>query len=66
MLPQPDANPLLEAFLSDPEQAFVGFGLDGAIFLWNQTAEVLYGFTQAEVLGKSVACLLPLYELPAH
>ena len=66
MLPQPDANPLLEAFLSDPEQAVVGFGLDGAIFLWNQTAEVLYGFTQAEVLGKSVACLLPLYELPAH
>jgi diguanylate cyclase (GGDEF)-like protein/PAS domain S-box-containing protein len=66
MLPQPDANPLLEAFLSDPEQAVIGFGLDGAIFLWNQTAELLYGFTQAEVLGKTVACLLPLYELPAH
>ncbi len=66
MLPQPDANPLLEAFLSDPEQAVIGFGLDGAIFLWNQTAELLYGFTQAEVLGKSVVCLLPLYELPAH
>src|SRR5258708_14445833 len=66
MLPQPDANPLLEAFLSDPEQAVIGSGLDGAIFLWNQTAEVLDGFTQAEVLGKSVAGLLPLYELPAH
>jgi diguanylate cyclase (GGDEF)-like protein/PAS domain S-box-containing protein len=67
MLPQSDANPLLEAFLSDPEQAAIGFGLDGAIFLWNQAAELLYGFTQAEVLGKSVACcVLPLYELPAH
>ena len=48
MLPQPDANPLLEAFLSDPEQAVIGFGLDGAIFLWNQTAELLYGFTQGK------------------
>lgn len=62
----PGANPLLQAFLSDPEQAVIGFGLDGAIFLWNQTAETLYGFAEAEVLGKSMACLLPLYELPAH
>jgi diguanylate cyclase (GGDEF)-like protein/PAS domain S-box-containing protein len=66
MLPQPGPNPLLEAFLSDPDQAVIGFGLDGAVFLWNPAAELLYGFTQAEVLGKSVACLLPLYELPAH
>jgi len=66
MLPQPDANPLLEAFLSDPDQAVIGFGLDGAIFLWNHTAELFYGFARAEALGKSVACLLPLYELPAH
>jgi PAS domain S-box-containing protein len=66
MLPQPGPNPLLEAFLSDPEQAIIGFGHDGAVFLWNQAAELLYGFTQAEVLGKSVACLLPLYELPAN
>ena len=66
MLTQPDANPLLEAFLSDPEQAVIGFGRDGSIFLWNQTAELLYGFTRSEVLGKSVECLLPPYELPAH
>src|SRR5258708_32862569 len=66
MLPQPDANPLLEAFLSDPEQAVIGFGLDGAIFLWNQTAEVLFGFTQTEVLGKSVSFLLALFVFPAH
>lgn len=66
MLPQSDASPLLQAFLSDPEEAVIGFDLDGTIFLCNQTAELLYGFTQAEVLGKSVACLLPLCELPAH
>src|SRR5580700_11216684 len=66
MLPQPDANLLLEAFLSDPGIAVIGFGLDGAIFLWNQAAEALYGFSQAEILGKPVKCLLPPYKLPAH
>ena len=66
MLPHTDANPLLKTFVSDPEQAVIGFSLDGAIFLWNQAAENLYGFTEAEVLGKSMACLLPLHELRTH
>ena len=66
MLPQPVDNFLLDAFLSDPGEAVMGFGLDGVIFLWNQAAEALYGFSQAEIMGKSVSCLLPLYKLPAH
>jgi PAS domain S-box-containing protein len=66
MLPQLAATSLLEAILSAREQAVVGFGVDGVIFLWNQAAEVLYGFAQSEVIGKSVARLLPSYELPAH
>jgi PAS domain S-box-containing protein len=63
---QPSAEFLLEAFLSNPAEAIVCFGLDGVIFLWNQAAEALYGFSQKEILGKSVSSLLPLYELPAH
>jgi diguanylate cyclase (GGDEF)-like protein/PAS domain S-box-containing protein len=66
MTPQPCANPFLEAFLSDPAEAVIAFDLKGCVILWNQTAEALYGFTQSEILGQSVACLLPLYELPAH
>jgi diguanylate cyclase (GGDEF)-like protein/PAS domain S-box-containing protein len=66
MADQPSAESLLETFLSNPAEAIVGFGLDGTIFLWNQAAEELYGFSQQEVIGKSVACLLPLYELTAH
>lgn len=66
MLPQANASALLEALLSDPGEAVVGFGLDGAIFLWNRAAEELYGFSQAEIIGKPVACLLPVHELPAH
>jgi diguanylate cyclase (GGDEF)-like protein/PAS domain S-box-containing protein len=57
---------LLEAFLSDPREAVIGFGLDGVISVWSQAAEALYGFSQTEILGKPISCLLPLYELPAH
>jgi len=63
---QPSADLLLETILSNPGEAVVGFGLDGAIFLWNRGAETLYGFSRQEIFGKSVTCLLPLYELPAH
>jgi len=66
MLPQPDANFLLEAFLSSSGEAVTGFGLDGVIFLWNQAAETLFGFAPTEILGKQVDRLLPLYELPAY
>jgi diguanylate cyclase (GGDEF)-like protein/PAS domain S-box-containing protein len=66
MPPQPETNFLLEALLSDPGEAVIGFGLDGVIVLWNQAAEALYGFSRSEVLGISVSCLLPIYELPAH
>jgi diguanylate cyclase (GGDEF)-like protein/PAS domain S-box-containing protein len=61
----PPANLLLEAFLSDPEEAVIGFGLDGNIFLWNHSAESLYGYPEPEALGKSVTVLHPLYELPS-
>ncbi len=59
----PSANELLGAFLSDPEEAVVGYRLDGTIFLWNRAAETLYGYKAVEVTEKSVKCLLPLYEL---
>jgi diguanylate cyclase (GGDEF)-like protein/PAS domain S-box-containing protein len=66
MTPQPPASLFLEAFLSDPCEAVIAFDLKGCVILWNQTAETLYGFIPSEILGQSVACLLPLYELPAH
>ena len=66
MSDHPSAEFLLKTLLSSPAEAVVAFGLDGTIFLWNQAAEGLYGFSQAEILGKPVACLLPLYELPSH
>jgi len=61
----PPVNLLLDAFLSDPDEAAVAFGPDGTIFLWNRAAEALYGFLELEMIGKSVALFHPLYELPS-
>ncbi|MGA2301137.1 MAG: PAS domain-containing protein, partial [Candidatus Acidiferrum sp.] len=59
------SEPLLEHLLARSDEALVGFRTDGTIVLWNRAAQDLYGFTEAEVLGKSITQLLPLYELPA-
>ena len=59
------SEPLLEHLLAGSDEALVGFRTDGTIVLWNRAAQDLYGFTEAEVLGKSITQLLPLYELPA-
>jgi diguanylate cyclase (GGDEF)-like protein/PAS domain S-box-containing protein len=56
---------LLEHLLAGSDEALVGFQTDGTIVLWNRAAQDLYGYTEPEVLGKSVTQLLPLYELPA-
>jgi PAS domain S-box-containing protein len=56
---------LLEHLLAGSDEALVGFQTDGTIVLWNRAAQDLYGYTEPEVLGKSITQLLPLYELPA-
>ena len=56
---------LLQHLLAGSDEALVGFRTDGSIVLWNRAAQGLFGFTEAEVLGKSITQLLPLYELPA-
>jgi PAS domain S-box-containing protein len=58
------SEPLLEHLLAGSDEALVGFRTDGTIVLWNRAAQDLYGFSEAEVLGKPITQLLPLYELP--
>lgn len=61
----PSANQLLDSFLIDPEEAVVGFRLDGSVFLWNCFAETLYGYAAGEITGRPVDCLFPAREFPA-
>ena len=56
-----DAYPasLPSLLLDAVNQAVIATDLDGRIWFWNQAAETLYGWLQAEVLGKSVLQVTP-------
>lgn len=59
------AEQVLAAILEASEDAIVGIALDGLIEMWSRGAELLYGYTTAEVRGQSITYLVPLYEVPA-
>ena len=41
------------------ESAIIGETLDGTIVAWNKGAEIMYGYTAAEAIGKPIAMLAP-------
>ncbi len=49
----------LGAIVECSEDAIIGKTLDGRITSWNEGAEHLYGYSAADVLGKSIAMLVP-------
>ena len=54
----------LAAIVSSSNDAIVSFDpADGTVLTWNRYAEVLFGYTEAEALGRTQAMLLPP-ELP--
>src|SRR6266436_6920579 len=55
---------VLATILSSTEDGLLSFSLDGAIQLWSAGAERLYGYAAAEITGRPVAMLLPIYEMP--
>lgn len=63
MLPSPWCEQILAAILDSAEDAIVGLALDGTIEVWSVGAEHLYGYTAAEVKGRSLLSLLPIYEV---
>ncbi|MGE3541234.1 MAG: PAS domain S-box protein [Candidatus Tectimicrobiota bacterium] len=54
-----EARMHLAAIVSSSEDAIFSKTLDGLITSWNHGAERLYGYTAAEMIGQSLALLMP-------
>lgn len=50
----------LAEIVSSSTEAIIGKDLDGVIQSWNKAAEKLYGYSAAEMIGRSVSQLLPI------
>jgi PAS domain S-box-containing protein len=53
------ARAKLAAIVDSSDDAILGLTPDGVVETWNAGAERLYGYTAAEVVGRSVALLIP-------
>jgi PAS domain S-box-containing protein len=50
---------VLAAIVESSHDAIIGIRLDGRVESWNRGAELLYGYSREEMLGRSMAHLLP-------
>ena len=50
---------MFAAIIESSEDAIVSKTLDGIITSWNRSAEKMFGFSEAEILGKSIMTIIP-------
>jgi PAS domain S-box-containing protein len=54
-----EARSRLVAIVESSEDAIIGKDLDGVVTSWNRGASKIFGYTSAEMIGKSIKILLP-------
>lgn len=54
-----ESHRLLTSVLDSTQDAIIGKTLDGTITTWNQGAQGIYGYTEDEIVGKSIYSLAP-------
>ena len=57
--PTYEADRVLASVLDASDDAIIGVDRSGAVFSWNRGAERVYGYSAADMIGRSLADLMP-------
>ena len=59
MIEMKDKEAFLAAIVDTSDDAIISKTLDGVILTWNKAAEKMYGYSEAEAVGKHISLIVP-------